>query len=204
LSVVDETVGGMTNARNGVPGRLRELARIQGGIVSRRQALMSGMSPDAVKWAVRRAAWRQVYPGVYATFTGQLSRRARLWAALLYAGEGAILSHETAAELTGLADKQSALIHITIPNGRRVVAPRGVEIHISRHTFMKWRYAQGIPPHTMTDDTIIDLANAADDLDNVVGWASGITLKRAGPGTVPVTTRPPPGAAQLFATTGAM
>lgn len=137
LSVAHETVGGMTNAGNGVPGRLCELARLQGGIVSRRQALTSGMSPDAVKWAVSEGSWQRVYPGVYATFTGPVSRRPRLWAALLRAGEGAVLSHETAAELNGLADRQSALINITIPNGRRVVAPPGVKIHISRHTGMK-------------------------------------------------------------------
>jgi hypothetical protein len=162
----------MTNAGNGVPVRLRELARLQGGIVSRGQAIKAGMSADAVKWAVRRGAWQQVYPGVYAAFTGPPGRRARLWAALLHAGEGAILSHETAAELVGLADRQSALINITIPNGRRVVAPRGVKIHITRHTGVKWRYAQGIPPHTLADDTIIDLVNAAVSLDDAVGWVT--------------------------------
>jgi Transcriptional regulator, AbiEi antitoxin/Protein of unknown function (DUF559) len=162
----------MTNAGNGVPGRLRELARLQEGIVSRRQALRSGMTPDAVKWAVRRGAWEPVYPGVYAVFTGTVGRRARLWATLLYAGEGAVLSHETAAELTGLADRKSALITVTVPNGRRVVAPPGVKIHISRQAGLKWRFARGIPPHTLTDDTIIDLANAADSLDDVIGWVT--------------------------------
>ena len=130
------------------------------------------MSPDAVKWAVRKGTWRRVYPGIYVVFTGTVSRPARLWAALLYAGEGAVLSHETAAELTGLADRQSALINITIPNGRRVAAPPGVKIHTSRHSGPKWRFSQGIPPHTLTDDTIIDLANATASLDDVIGWVT--------------------------------
>jgi hypothetical protein len=147
-------------------------------MVSRRQVLLSGMSADAVKWAVRSGAWRPVYPGVYAAFTGPASRRAQLWAALLYAGEGAILSHETAAELIGLTDRQSALINITIPNGRRVVAPRGVKIHITRHVGAKWRYAQGIPPHTLTNDTIIDLVNAAVSLDDAVGWVTAAFARR--------------------------
>lgn len=172
MSVGRETVGGMKNAGTGVPGRLRELARLQGEVVSRRQAILSGMSPDAVKWAVRKGAWRAIYPGVYATSTGLASRRTQLWAALLYAGEGAILSHETAAELTGLADRQSRLINITIPAGRRVVAPRGLKIHLTRHVAPRWHFAQGIPPHTMIDDTIIDLANAAASLDDAVGWVT--------------------------------
>jgi hypothetical protein len=95
-----------------------------------------------------------------------------LWAALLHAGQGAVLSHETAAELVGLADRQSALINITIPNGRRVVAPPGVKIHITRQPCPKWSYAQGIPPHTLPDDTIIDLVNAAASLDDAVGWVT--------------------------------
>jgi hypothetical protein len=130
------------------------------------------MSAGAVRWAVRRGTWQQVYPGVYAAFTGPVRRRAQLWAALLHAGEGAILSHETAAELVGLTDRQSALISITIPNGRRVVAPRGVKIHITRQAGARWRYALGIPPHTLAEDTIIDLVNAAVSLDDAVGWVT--------------------------------
>ncbi len=133
---------------------------------------MCGMSPDAVKWAVRRGAWRAAYPGVYVTFTGLASRRAQLWAALLHAGEGAVLSHETAAELNGLADRQSALINITIPAARRVVAAHGVKIHLTRHVAPRWHFAQGIPPHTMINDTIIDLVNAAVSLDDAAGWVT--------------------------------
>jgi hypothetical protein len=130
------------------------------------------MSAGAVRWAVGRGTWQQVYPGVYAAFSGPVRRRAQLWAALLHAGEGAILSHETAAELVGLTDRQSALINVTIPNGRRVVAPRGVKVHITRRAGAQWRYAAGIPPHTLADDTIVDLANAAASLDDAVGWVT--------------------------------
>ena len=168
----------MTNAGSGVSARLRELTRLQGGIVSRGQAIKAGLSADAVKWAVRRGTWQQVYPGVYAAFTGPVRRPARLWAALLHAGQGAVLSHETAAELVGLTDRQAALINITIPNGRRVVAPPGVKIHITRQAGPKWSYAQGIPPHTLADDTIIDLVNAAATLDDAAGWVTAGFARR--------------------------
>jgi hypothetical protein len=113
-----------------------------------------------------------VSPGVFATFTGQVGRPAQLWAALLYAGEEAILSHETAAELIGLADRQSATVHVTIPDARTVVPTRGMTVHRTRHAYPKWRYARGIPPHTMTEDTVIDLVNAAANLDEAVGWVT--------------------------------
>lgn len=128
------------------------------------------MSPDALSWALRRDSWRLVHRGVYATFTGPLGRSAQLWAAVLHAGEGAILSHETAAELLGLADRPDALIHVTIPNSRRVRSPSGVRIHVTRRPIPQWRFAKGVPPHTMTEDTIVDLVNAAKSRDDAVGW----------------------------------
>jgi Protein of unknown function (DUF559) len=136
------------------------------------------MSVDAVKWVVRRGVWQQVHPGVYATFTGRLSRQARFWAALLYTGQGAILSRETAAELIGLTDRKSPVISVTIPNARRVVAPNGVAIHVSRHPQAKWRYARGIPPHTMTEDTVIDLINASAAFDDAVAWVTAAFARR--------------------------
>jgi hypothetical protein len=57
---------------------------------------------------------------------------ARLWAAILYAGPGAVLSHETAAEIDGLIDTRSADIHLTVPGPRRVQKVAGIQIHRSR------------------------------------------------------------------------
>jgi hypothetical protein len=168
----------VVNSSTGTPPRLTELARLQAGVVSRHQALSCGSTQDAVRWAVRKGAWQQVCPGVYATFTGQVGRRAQLWAALLHAGEGAILSHETAAELLGLADQAAARIHVTVPNARRVVAPPGVVIHVSRRSYPKWRYPRGTPPHTMSEDTVIDLVNAAGTLDEAARWVTAAFARR--------------------------
>ena len=62
----------------------------------------------AIQWRISSGTWQRLYPAVYATFTGKLSREGRLWAAVLTAGPGAVLSHETAAEIHRLTDKQSA------------------------------------------------------------------------------------------------
>ena len=56
-----------------------------------------------------------MHHGVYVTFTGKVQREQRLWAALRRAGPGAMLSHETAAEVHRIIDKPAALIHITVP-----------------------------------------------------------------------------------------
>ena len=74
-----------------------------------------------IKFRMRSGRWRLLHPGVYVTFTGVPGRGARLWAAVLSAGPGAMLSHQTAAELQGLADKATNPIHVTVPHERHVL-----------------------------------------------------------------------------------
>src|ERR1700677_4180797 len=116
---------------NGIPAVLREQARWQAGVITREQALLSGLSRSAITSKLQQGRWLQVHRGVYATFTGSMDREAQLWACVLYAGPGARLSHETAAELIRLTDRRSPLIHVTISARRRVVPPAGLIIHRS-------------------------------------------------------------------------
>jgi hypothetical protein len=110
--------------------------------------------------------------GVYAAFTGPVEWEAQLWGAVLYAGPGALLSHETAAEILHLTDRRFPVIQVTIPKSRRVRPPEGVRIHHTSFDYPRWRPMRGIPPHTFYADTIIDLVAAADSRDDVVAWIS--------------------------------
>src|ERR1700733_692488 len=145
---------------NDISATLRRQARAQGGVITRRQAVQAGVSVDKIAWLLKRGDWRQVHRGVYVTFTGPVNRTALLWAAVLYAGRGAYLSHETAAEINGLSDDESPVISVTIPASRRISAPAGVIIHHSSRKAMTWR-PPGIPPYTVVEETVIDLAQAA-------------------------------------------
>jgi very-short-patch-repair endonuclease len=102
-----------------------------------------------------------------ATFSGPLPRDARLWAAVLATGRDAVLSHETAAELAGLTTEPGALVHVSIPLGRRVVTRPGIIVHRSAnlepHPALR-------PPRTRIDDTVIDLADAAPSLESATRW----------------------------------
>ena len=181
LSVTPDILGGM---RTEIASSLVGKAAFQAGVINRQQALRYGMSRNAITSKVKHGSWRQLYLGVYATFTGPVSWEARLWAAVLYAGEGAQLSHETAAELNGLTEYRSALIHVTVPVSRRVRQPRGIKIHLSSHIDAKARFPRGVPPHTLVEETIIDLVNAADSMDDACGWittAFGRRLTGEGP-----------------------
>jgi hypothetical protein len=150
-----------------IPPRLLEKANQQQGIIGRKQALAFGMSDKAIRCRLAYGSWRRIYPGVYAIFTGPISRAARLWAVVLYAGPDARLSHETAAELLGISGGESALVHVTIHSSRKVTPPDGVVIHRSSHLGRPWQ-PYGMPPHTFVEDTILDVVDAAMNLDEVI------------------------------------
>jgi hypothetical protein len=166
-----------------IPQNLREIARFQGGVITRKQALAAGLSTGAIVSKLKYARWRQLYRGVYATFTGPVSRDAQLWAAVLYAGKGAELSHETAAELHGLIDRPAIGIHVTVPASRRVRPVPGLVIHLSARARNAY-FPRGVLPHTFVEDTVLDLVGAADSFDDVCGWvtrAFGRRLTGEGP-----------------------
>ncbi len=169
MSVRPVMLGGMATE---IPRALAEAARLQAGVVGRRQALGAGLSSSAIASKIEAGRWRPVYPGVYATFTGPVTREARLWAAVLYAGSGAQLSHETAAEVLQLTSDPCPLIHLTIPAERRVRPVAGMAVHRSSYLETGWRFARGVPPHTWFEETITDLVAAAVNVDDAVAWVT--------------------------------
>jgi hypothetical protein len=154
-----------------LPPELSRLALLQCGVVSRAQVLASGLTDEVITARRSRGSWQRLYPGVYAAFSGAPSREAHLWAAVLYAGPGAMLSHQTAAEVWGLADKPSSLIHLTIPGNRRVRKQPGIVLHLSSRANQAI-HPSGLPPRTKLEETVIDLWAAARDLDAAVGWVT--------------------------------
>jgi len=154
------------------PVKLRATASLQAGVIARKQAVKAAMSARAVDWKVRTGEWQRVHAGVYATFTGTLPRLAQLWAAVLYAGQGAMLSHESAAELQGLVAGPGEVIHVTVPAGRRVTAVPGLVVHVSDVPERLARYPAGEPPMTLPPDTVIDLCQACASVDDVYGWVT--------------------------------
>jgi hypothetical protein len=154
--------------------RWRSLLQSQSGVISREQARAAGFTPKAIEWQLRSGMWQRVHRGAYATFTGDPSREGKLWAAVLCAGPGAVLSHETAAEIHGLTDRPSTRIHISVPAKRRPGQHRkvrGVVIHRSRCLAPEWQPPWQLP-RTTVEDTILDLIAAARSFDDAYGWIS--------------------------------
>ncbi|HWG62910.1 MAG TPA: hypothetical protein VG253_14520 [Streptosporangiaceae bacterium] len=148
---------------------LAEILEEQCGVLARQQALRAGLTDKTIEAALRSARWKRLHLGVYVTFTGEPGRSSMMWAALLRAGPAAILSHQTAAELQDLLTTAAPGIHVTVPRGAQVRPIRGVVLHYSSRVRVA-RHPVLMPPRTRIEDTVLDVANDAADLDTALGW----------------------------------
>jgi hypothetical protein len=151
-----------------IPAAAAQIAHWQSGTVSRQQLLDAGLSAQLIKRRLERGRWQQIHWGVYAVFTGPPPRKAWLWAAVLRAGPGAVLSHLTAAELHGLLDTPAEAIFVTVPSTRRISAPELVVRMSSRIAEATQPGRQ--PPRTSVEETVLDLAELAWTFDDACGW----------------------------------
>jgi hypothetical protein len=96
------------------------------------------------------------FTGVYAVGHPGLSAQGRWMAAVLACGEGAVLSHRSAAELWKMLDPASGLIQVSVPTtaGRRRRA--GIRLHRRRSLDARSMSHKGIPVTTPAQ-TIADL-----------------------------------------------
>lgn len=108
------------------------VANAQRGLIGRGQLLELGLTPSKARTNLTNGRWRRVYPGVYATFTGELDPEHRVWAALLYAGRDAAACCATSLWLFGAIDTLPATVHVSIPESRRVDPIAGIRVHRRR------------------------------------------------------------------------
>jgi hypothetical protein len=161
-----------------LPRKLQGDALFQDGVLTTAQLLEGGLSRDFLRSQVDLGHWQRLHRGVYATFSGDPPRSAQLWAAVLAAGPGAMLSYQSAAEAWKLADKPSRPVHVTVPNQRRVKPIRGVVVHYSDRA-EEALHPAAMPPRTLLEETVLDLTGAAATLDDAIAWltsALGRTL----------------------------
>ncbi len=145
---------------------LNRLARRQGGCLTRPQVLAAGGTPTWLRGRVGRRQWRRAHPGVYVTFTGPMPWRTRAWAALLYAGPGAVLAFEAAGHQIGLVPKPPATVDVCVPATRRVRNQPGVRVHARKH-ILRDRVLDD-PPRMRVAPTVLDLVTRCLTADAVV------------------------------------
>ena len=152
-----------------VDRKLGALAAAQAGVITRAQAVACGLVGTRLHRLLAAGRWQRVHRGVYATFSGPLPRRSILWAGILRAGPDAMLSHETAAEVSGLSQRPSRQVHVTVPADRSPVAIEGVVIHRSTRA-AGMRHPTRMPPQTRIEDTLVELTQTAVRLEDAMSW----------------------------------
>jgi len=133
------------------------IAARQHGVVTFTQLERAGLSSSGVSRRIAAGRLHRVHRGVYAVGHRGLSREGRWIAAVLACGDGAVLSHRSAAELWDLLPPTHGPIHVTVPatsGGRN--NRRGLRIHRSSLPSSAATVRRGIPVTTPAR-TIADL-----------------------------------------------
>jgi hypothetical protein len=96
------------------------LARAQHGVLTRGDLLALGFTEPGIKHRVATGRLHPVAAGIYAVGRAELSQWGRWMAAVLACGDGAMLSHRSAAELWGIRHEKNGRIDISIRRRSRL------------------------------------------------------------------------------------
>lgn len=100
---------------------MEDVAAQQHGLVTRKQAVGYGLTKKAIEHRLRSGRWRHVQRGVFRLAGALETPHLRVLAAVLAAGTGAVLSHESVAALYGLPGFDLEPPVVSIPRARRAI-----------------------------------------------------------------------------------
>jgi hypothetical protein len=136
--------------------RIAAIVSRQHGIVTVEQLRAAGVGRTQVTRRVQKGRLHRLHRGVYAVGHRSLSWRGRWLAAVLAAGDGAALSHASAAALWEFLRPIQGPVHVTIAAAARRGSRPGLQIHRSRtlapsHITRRHGIAVTTPARTIED-----------------------------------------------------
>jgi very-short-patch-repair endonuclease len=170
-------------------------------VIARRQLLALGFTPHGIKHRVSKGRLHVVRTGVYAVGRPDLTHPGRWMAAVLACGDGAVLSHSSAAALWRIGFESPAQIEVSLPSRSHRNVP---DVRVHRRPTLRDEDItthRGIPV-TSPVQTMIDMAlrldkaglermvNEADkyDLVHPPELRRQLDLRRGEPGVRPLRT----------------
>lgn len=148
---------------------LAGLAARQHGVVTAVQLRELGLTKDQIwKWT-RAGRLHRVFRGVYAVGHAGLGNEGRWHAAVLACGEGAALSHRSAAELWRLLPCRAHPVDVTVPSANGRTQRSGIRLHRS----------PSLTRAATTVRTGIAVTTPARTLRDLARCASGAEIRRA-------------------------
>ena len=161
-----------------LPDAVRSQLQCQAGVVSRRQALASGLGEYDLRRLLHRGTWVVLLPGVYISHTGNPTWQQLAWAAVLATwpaalfGESALRAYD--GPVPGRRRAEQQVVHVAIDRRRSVPAPvPGVTVHqVARlEESVLWNLG---PPRQRYADAVLDAAlSAGSELERVAVLARG-------------------------------
>lgn len=136
--------------------RIARVAGSRHGVVTSADLTEAGIDKHGVTWRVRTGRLHRLYRGVYAVGHPSLSWRGRWVAAVLASGEGAVLSHSSAAALWEFLRPISGPVHVSVGAAVHRLPREGIVVHRSRtlapsHVTRRHGIAVTTPARTIED-----------------------------------------------------
>lgn len=139
---------------------LAGLAERQHGVVSRGQLTALGLGGGAIKLRLQLGQLHGIHRGVYSLGRRRVDMRGNWLAAVLACGDGAVLSHRSAAALWGLMRPRWSPVDVTSRHGRPGER-KGIRLHRSSLDESE-RAAEAGVPVTSVARTLLDIAEVVD------------------------------------------
>jgi len=160
------------------PGALRALMHKQSAVVTRAQALRSGLSHHAVSHRLRAGGpWQPILPGVYLTMTGRPTGMQREIAAVLYGGPHAVISGLAAVRHHRMPAPDSDMVDLLVPDRRQCRSVSFVAVH--RTTRMpKLVVGPATVSYALPARAVADAARWLTDLREVRALVAGAVQSR--------------------------
>lgn len=119
----------MPNKSDTADAAIARIAATQHGVVTARQLVGMGLGRSAISERTRGGRLHRVHRGVYAVGHRALSFYGQWMAGVLACGEGAVLSHGSAAALWGLLHPLDGPVHVSVPTTAGRGKQRGIHLH---------------------------------------------------------------------------
>lgn len=132
------------------------LARRQHWVITRTQLLELGFSSEAIRHRIERGRLSSVRRGIYSVGRPSLTQHGRWMAAVLACGDGAVLSHSSAAALWRIGWERRSEIELSLPSQSHREVP-GLRIHrrppldAQRDTTTRYNIRVTTPVQTLID-----------------------------------------------------
>jgi very-short-patch-repair endonuclease len=119
----------MPNKSDRLDAAIARIALRQHGLVTAKQLAVLGLGRAAISERAAAGRLHRLHRGVYAVGHSAMSHHRRWMAAVLACGEGAVLSHHSAAALWELLRPIEGPVHVSVPTTGGLRNRRGIHLH---------------------------------------------------------------------------